>query len=110
MMQFTRRCERHRTAVLARLWIKMHSPPRRGEDFQSGGAVRPRGSMSDMEERLTIRISRELRQKIDQHARVSQQDPSKIVRDALEHYLKPSRSAHDAFRKAGLIGIIKAGP
>ena len=66
--------------------------------------------MSDMEERLTIRISRELRQKIDHHARVSQQDPSKIVRDALEHYLKPSHSAHDAFRKAGLIGIIKTGP
>ena len=65
---------------------------------------------SDMEERQTIRTSRELRQKIDHHARVSQQDPSKIVRDALEHYLKPSQSAHDAFKKAGLIGIAKTRP
>ena len=64
--------------------------------------------MSD--ERLTIRISRELRGKIDQGAREMQKDQSQVVRDALDAYLSPSVSAYDSFKKAGLIGIIKKGP
>lgn len=67
--------------------------------------------MSDMEDhRLTIRISRELRRKIDQGAREMQKDQSQLVRDALEAYLSPSQNAHDAFMRAGLIGIVKKGP
>ena len=67
--------------------------------------------MSDMiTDRLTIRISEQLRKKIDHRARETQMDPSKIVRDALEEYLRPSESAHEAFRKAGLIGISRKGP
>lgn len=62
------------------------------------------------DERLTIRISQELRRKIDQGAREMQKDPSQLVRDALESYLSPSESAHDVFMKAGLIGIVKKGP
>ena len=61
-------------------------------------------------ERLTIRVSRELRRKIDQRAREMRKDQSQVVRDALEEYLSPSETAHDAFKKAGLIGIAKNGP
>ena len=60
-------------------------------------------------ERLTIRISKDLRRKIDQRAREAQKDPSQLVREALEEYLTPSESAYDAFRKAGLIGVVKSG-
>ena len=74
-------------------------------------AVGHYAKVSDMHtERLTIRISQELRRKIDQRAREAQKDPSQLVREALEEYLCPSESAYDAFKKAGLIGIVKNGP
>jgi predicted transcriptional regulator len=67
--------------------------------------------MSDMSDnRLTIRVSRELRQKLERRARADRKDHSEIVREALDEYLKPGDSAYDGFRKAGLIGVTKSGP
>jgi predicted transcriptional regulator len=61
-------------------------------------------------ERLTIRISEELRKKLEARARQSEKDESQVIRDALEEHLAPPESAYDAFKKAGLIGIAKGGP
>jgi predicted DNA-binding protein len=67
--------------------------------------------MSDMHsERLTIRISRELRRKIEAAARERRKGPSQVVRETLENHLSSSETAHAAFTKAGLIGIVKKGP
>jgi predicted transcriptional regulator len=60
-------------------------------------------------ERMTIRISRDLRAKIAARAKETQKDPSQIIRDAVEEYLRPSESAYDAFAKSGLIGVVKKG-
>jgi len=62
------------------------------------------------DERLTIRVSPELRAKINRGVREMEKDQSQVVRDALDAYLSPSESAFDAFKKAGLIGIAKKGP
>ena len=67
--------------------------------------------MSDMNsERLTIRISDDLRNRVKQRAKAAGTDESEIVRLALEQYVTPPMSAYEAFRKAGLIGIVKGGP
>jgi metal-responsive CopG/Arc/MetJ family transcriptional regulator len=67
--------------------------------------------MSDMNDnRLTIRVSPELRQKLAKRARLDQKDHSEIVREALDQYLRPGDTAYEGFKKAGLIGITKNGP
>ena len=67
--------------------------------------------MSDMQsERLTIRISRELRKTLDLRAHEVRKDPSHIIREALTEYLKPAENARDAFARAGLIGAVKKAP
>jgi metal-responsive CopG/Arc/MetJ family transcriptional regulator len=64
--------------------------------------------MSD--NRLTIRVSPELRQKLERRARADRKDHSEIVREAPDQYLKPGDTAYDGFKKAGLIGVTKSGP
>ena len=60
-------------------------------------------------ERLTIRISKDLRNRVKQRARGAGVDESEVVRLALERYVTPAASALEAFKKAGLIGIVKTG-
>src|SRR5437870_168270 len=70
-----------------------------------------RAKVSDMKaERLTIRISDDLRDRVKQRAKAAGMDESEIVRRALEQYVTPPISAYEAFKKAGLIGIVKGGP
>jgi hypothetical protein len=66
--------------------------------------------MSDMSDnRLTIRVSSELRQKLARRARLDRKDYSEIVREALDRYLQPGDTAYDGFKRAGLIGITSVG-
>ena len=60
--------------------------------------------------RLTIRVSAELRQQLTMRAKIDHKDHSEIVREALNQYLKPHENAHDGFQRAGLIGVSKSGP
>jgi len=67
--------------------------------------------VSDMKaERLTIRIGEDLGTRLRQRAKADVVDQSEIVRIALEKYLDPPTSAYEAFKTAGLIGIVKGGP
>ena len=59
--------------------------------------------------RLTIRVSPELRQQLAKRAKTDRKDHSEIVREALDQYLKPGATAYDGFKKAGLIGVSKSG-
>jgi predicted transcriptional regulator len=61
-------------------------------------------------ERLTIRISSDLRNQVKQRANATGTDESEVVRLALEQYVKPSMSAYEAAKRAGLIGIAKGLP
>jgi predicted transcriptional regulator len=61
-------------------------------------------------ERLTIRISDDLRTRVKECAKAAGTDESEIVRLALEQYVTPPISAYEAAKKAGLIGIVKGGP
>jgi predicted transcriptional regulator len=61
-------------------------------------------------ERLTIRISGDLRNRVKERARAAGTDESEVVRLALEQYVTPPMSAYEAFKNAGLIGIVKGGP
>ena len=61
-------------------------------------------------ERLTLRVSTDLRNRVKQRAKAEGTDESEIVRLALEQYITPPISAYEAFKKAGLIGIVKRGP
>ena len=63
--------------------------------------------------RISVRIDEELHKKLEQRAATIRIDESEIVRRALTEYLskhETRQSAYDLFKKAGLIGIIKAGP
>ena len=62
------------------------------------------------EERLTLRITSKLRNRVRDRARAAGTDESEIVRLALEQYVTPPVSAYEAAKKAGLIGIVKRGP
>ena len=61
-------------------------------------------------ERLTVRISSDLRDQVRQRAKATGTDESEVVRLALEQYVKPPMSAYEAFKRAGLIGIAKGLP
>ncbi len=70
-----------------------------------------RAKLSDMNaERLTIRVSGDLRSRVKECARAAGTDESEIVRLALEQYVTPPITARAAFEKAGLIGIVRGGP
>ena len=58
-------------------------------------------------ERLTIRITENLRKRVKERARAAGVDESEVVRLALEQFVSPPVSAYEAFKKAGLIGIAK---
>jgi predicted transcriptional regulator len=60
-------------------------------------------------ERLTIRISDDLRNRLRARAKAGGTDESEVVRLALEQYITPPISAYEAFKKAGLIGIVRSG-
>jgi metal-responsive CopG/Arc/MetJ family transcriptional regulator len=60
-------------------------------------------------ERLTVRISSDLRNQVRQRAKAAGTDESEVVRLALEQYVKPPMNAYEAFKRAGLIGIVKNG-
>ena len=67
--------------------------------------------MSDVKaERLTIRVSTDPRTRVRHRAKAAGIEESEVVRLALEHYVTPPISAHAAFKKAGLIGIVRGGP
>ena len=71
----------------------------------------PHARLSAMKaERLTIRVSDELRKRLKAYAKAAGTDESEVVRLALEQYITPPMSAYEAFKKAGLIGIVKGGP
>jgi len=64
-------------------------------------------------QRITIRISESLVQRLKQHAGARRRSESALVREALENYLgevPASSSAYDLARKAGLIGCVRRGP
>jgi predicted transcriptional regulator len=61
-------------------------------------------------ERLTIRISDDLKNRVKERAKAAGTDESEIVRLALEQYVTPPMSAYEAAKRAGLIGIVKGGP
>ena len=61
-------------------------------------------------ERLTIRISEDLRNRVKERAKAAGTDESEVVRLALEQYVTPPMSAYEAAKRAGLIGIVKGGP
>ena len=61
-------------------------------------------------ERLTLRVSSDLRNRVKLRAKAAGTDESEIVRLALEQYVTPRMSAYEGFKRAGLIGIVKGGP
>jgi len=61
-------------------------------------------------ERLTIRISDDLRTRLKARAKAAGTDESEVVRLALEQYITPPMSAYEVAKRAGLIGIVKGGP
>jgi predicted DNA-binding protein len=84
--------------------------------------VRHFDKMSDMtnitkdstkELRISIRLTADLRRRIDAAAAKSGKRESAIVREALERQLAPARpvqSAYDLAVKAGIIGIARGNP
>jgi len=60
-------------------------------------------------ERLTVRISDDLRNRLKARAKAAGTDESEVVRLALEQYITPPMSAYEAFKKAGLIGLVRSG-
>jgi predicted DNA-binding protein len=65
-----------------------------------------------LSERITIRISRSLAERLRNHVEVGGRSEAAIVRVALESYLALHRShasAYDLANVAGLIGCVKAG-
>ena len=65
------------------------------------------------EHRITIRITSDLRRRLQQAARHAGTRPSDLVRAAIERSLAPaeeSPSAYDVFKRAGLIGALKNAP
>ena len=63
--------------------------------------------------RISVRIDEDLHKKLEQRAASIRIDESEIVRRALTEYLskhEARQSVYDLFKKAGLIGIVKAGP
>jgi predicted DNA-binding protein len=75
--------------------------------------------MSDMtknaakELRISIRLTADLRRRIEAAAAKSGKPESAIVREALERQLAPARlaqSAYDLAVKAGIIGIARGNP
>jgi predicted DNA-binding protein len=69
--------------------------------------------MSDMgSERITIRVSSTLGERLRQRSRIQGHTESELVREALETYLAPARgerAAYELAAEAGLIGVIPRG-
>jgi predicted DNA-binding protein len=71
--------------------------------------------MSDImsSQRITIRVSESLVQRLKKHAGMKGRSESALVREALENYLGEALapgSAYDLARNAGLIGCVRRGP
>jgi predicted DNA-binding protein len=71
--------------------------------------------MSDMtkELRISIRLTADLRRRIEAAAAKSGKGESAIIREALERQLpaaRPAQSAYDLAVKAGIIGIARGNP
>jgi len=65
------------------------------------------------ESRLTIRVERELRHRLEAKAASSGNNVSSVVRDALEQYLVDSpgeKTCFDLANELGVIGIAKKAP
>jgi len=63
-------------------------------------------------QRITIRISESLLQRLKKHAGMKRRSESALVREALENYFgetAASSSAYGLARKAGLIGCVRNG-
>jgi predicted transcriptional regulator len=63
--------------------------------------------------RYTVRIPRDLSQRLRVCAQSRGQSESEVIREALEHHLprrRKSVSAYDVFKAAGLIGCAKGLP
>ena len=63
--------------------------------------------------RLSVRIPKELQQRLSRAAKKAGKSESEIVRAAIEDYCaaeSPGPSAYDLFKKAGLIGVAKNLP
>lgn len=64
-------------------------------------------------QRITIRVSESLVQRLKKHAGMKGRSESALVREALENYLGEALapgSAYDLARNAGLIGCVRRGP
>jgi predicted DNA-binding protein len=64
-------------------------------------------------ERLTIRVSKELRDRLKRRSRLRGQTPSELVRAALENYLESEpreQSAYELALSAGVVGCLRGAP
>ena len=64
-------------------------------------------------QRITIRISESLFERLKKHAGIRRRSESALLREALESYLGEAStpgSAYDLAREAGLIGCVNRGP
>ncbi len=64
-------------------------------------------------DRISVRVDRKLRRRLNQQAAASGRGASTVVRAALEEYLSKhgkQETCYDAFLRAGMIGAIKNGP
>jgi metal-responsive CopG/Arc/MetJ family transcriptional regulator len=62
-------------------------------------------------QRISVRVPREVVQRVKERSRATGARPSEVVREALEKYLdqEQTQTAYDLARKAGLIGYIRGG-
>ena len=66
--------------------------------------------LSDMEHRLTTRLSKETYAKLSERARRERKSESVVIREALEAHLEETESAYDMLMRIGGLGISKGGP
>ena len=83
--------------------------------YVSGVQADPRGNQDDMKtnDRITVRLPAELRERLKAAARRRGTRESDLVRKAVERQLAAGEkpvTACDLAKKAGIIGIVKDGP
>lgn len=64
-------------------------------------------------QRISVRVPRQMAQRLKRHSRVTGARESDLVREALEKYLPPegdAPTAYDLAVKAGLIGCARGAP
>ena len=65
------------------------------------------------EERMTVRVKKGIRQKLEAEAREKGVSPSEVVRQAIEEHFrlhKPAESCYDIAKRLGIIGSAKGLP